>query len=159
VVSGVKDVENRSYATQYRGRLYIHSSGHAGYYPDPIAEGPERLPVGYEYWRMAGLDRKAPLQEGQYWLRDGEKLVCKKNHFPDEIEREFHMWDRLFRFYPSGGLSQAIVGAVDLVDVVQDSKSKWAEKDSYHWILENAECFDKPITGIMGKLRMFQIEI
>ncbi|RZJ91586.1 MAG: ASCH domain-containing protein, partial [Chryseobacterium sp.] len=27
IASGIKDIENRTWATKYRGRIYIHASG------------------------------------------------------------------------------------------------------------------------------------
>lgn len=35
-----------------------------------------------------------------------------------------------------------IIGAVTIVDVVRDSKSKWAMPDAYHWCLANPVAFE-----------------
>lgn len=46
---------------------------------------------------------------------------------------------------------ECIVGVVDLVDCVDNSKSKWAEQGKWHWILKNPKTID-PIecTGRLG---------
>ena len=57
-------------------------------------------------------------------------------------------WNEMFDALPTG----AILGSVDVVDVVRDSTSEWAEADSFHWILANAIEFDSsiPATGKLG---------
>jgi hypothetical protein len=75
IIYASKDVENRSWTTTYRGRLYIH----AGMRLDPD----DVLPVG------------VPIVHG------------------------------------------AIIGHVELVDIVTDSPSRWAERGQYHWLLAN----------------------
>ena len=50
----------------------------------------------------------------------------------------------------------AIVGSVDIVDCVQNSKSKWAIKGQWHWILENPRVLATPIefTGALGFIKV-----
>jgi len=155
IVAGLKTVENRTWATSYRGPLLIHVSGQAGTMADPIAEGESRLPVGYEYWRMLGLDKKKKQESGKYWVREGEKLVFGRGPFDPEIEREYLFWDRIFRLDPPGLPTQAIIGIVDLVEIVCDSTNKWAERGNYHWILNNARWPGRPIIGVAGKVKPF----
>ncbi len=49
----------------------------------------------------------------------------------------------------------AIIGYVDVVGFTTDSDSIWAGADQIHWKLENAYLFDEPITGVKGKLNLF----
>jgi hypothetical protein len=51
---------------------------------------------------------------------------------------------------------QAIIGSVEIVDCVENSKSPWAENGNYHWILKNAKMLDKPILFVKGKLGLFE---
>jgi hypothetical protein len=46
----------------------------------------------------------------------------------------------------------AIVGSVDIVDCVRNSKSKWAIRGQWHWVLENPRHLAKPIPfkGALG---------
>lgn len=41
----------------------------------------------------------------------------------------------------------AIVGAVELVDIVECSASRWARPDWYHWVLENPRPLIPPIAA------------
>jgi hypothetical protein len=54
---------------------------------------------------------------------------------------------------PTGG----IIGIVDLVDVVENSSSPWAEPDQYHWILARPRPL--PFTPAKGKLGLWNHEI
>jgi hypothetical protein len=46
----------------------------------------------------------------------------------------------------------AIIGTVEITDVVEDSESPWAIKGQKHWVLANAELLAEPIPwrGQMG---------
>jgi len=56
----------------------------------------------------------------------------------------------------NGLATQAIIGQVDLVDIVEKIDSRWADPTSkYYWVFENAILFDKPITQIKGKLNLW----
>lgn len=47
---------------------------------------------------------------------------------------------------PDKLLTGAIVGAVNIVDCAQNSKSNWAEPGQWHWLLENPRVLAKPIS-------------
>ena len=98
IVSGVKDVENRTWTTKYRGPLLICSSLTAD---------------------VPGLQFDPPV----------EALMARG----------------------------AIIGVVDVVDVVRDSSSRWAESGSWHWLLANARALATPIP-IKGRLGLFDVD-
>lgn len=87
-----KNVENRTWSTSYRGRLWIHAG------------------LSIDEWAM---------------------------HVPEGLPRG------------------VILGHVQLVDVVRDSDSIWAEPWCFHWLLENPTPVDPiPYRGGQG-LRHF----
>jgi hypothetical protein len=47
---------------------------------------------------------------------------------------------------------RAILGTVDLVDIVHDSRSPWAVRGHYHWVLKNPKLLavPKPYSGRQG---------
>lgn len=96
IIRGIKDVENRTWTTTYRGPLLIHAS--KGFVPGHAV-------------RLYGPQ---------------------------------HEWEQ-------GG----IVGMVDLVDVVRDSTSPWAQqtKDIWHWLLANPRRV--AFTPTAGKLNLY----
>jgi ASCH domain len=87
-----KNVENRTWRTHYRGRLWIHAARHAS------------------------------RREQDRWTDEHGLWV------PQEP-------------LPRG----AIIGAVELVDCVEDSESPWALAGHYHWLLCKPMLLERPV--------------
>jgi hypothetical protein len=103
IVHGGKDVENRTWKTNYRGRLLIHVSSrldNSAFYNYPIFYSSQY--PHYEYKKHCGM----------------------------------------------------IIGTVELYDCIENSESKWAEPDMWHWLLRNPISFEKPIPA-KGKLGLW----
>ena len=139
IIHGIKDVENRSWKTDYRGELLIHCSGkdQVDIYDDDIPK--EILKEFDEFWKAKDNNEDYQFQnEFARKLADldikTEKIIIKDKQI----------------FYLSG----LILGKVTLTDIVRDSKSIWAEKNCYHWILENPVVFNSPIEA-KGKLGLW----
>ena len=50
----------------------------------------------------------------------------------------------------------AIVGSVEIVDCIRGSKSKWANRGQWHWVLKNPRVLAKPIP-FKGKLGFIRV--
>lgn len=50
----------------------------------------------------------------------------------------------------------AILGSVEIVDCIRNSKSKWTSRGQWHWILKNPRYLAKPIPfkGALGFIRV-----
>lgn len=96
ICQGIKDVENRSYPTEHRGRLYIHSSG------DPMTPSEAREELGATLFRQVPA-LKAWLQEGMdqgaqvEWLKNRsiighvDVVDCVQNSSsPWAVDGQFH---------------------------------------------------------------------
>lgn len=107
-----KDVENRNWQTNYRGRILVHASRKED-------------------------DFKSIL----YYLgeRGISPFACLSLSSPEYSPRGY------------------IIGEVDLIDVTTNSKSPWAEKGMYHFILANPKAYSKPIKA-RGKLGLYNYE-
>lgn len=161
ICSGIKDVENRSWPTNYRGRVYIHSSGKDGIHPAAEAAR-ETLPC------MHALEKAKKGEDGRLIFPDWSPLAENEFGYIDLInkkyllEYEFMQWLQEAKDERREVMrAQAIVGYVDIVDCTGiKPESPWSQDYSpYYWILRNAVLFDKPILGIPGKLRFFEVEI
>ena len=99
--AGLKDVENRSKPTSYRGILLIQASAKVdqGAYADYIAEGIELPPA-------------------------------------DEL------------------LTGVIIGSVQVIGCVRDSRSRWAIPGYCHWLTAAPRAAD-PVIPLKGQLSMF----
>lgn len=150
VCAGIKDVENRTWRTDYRGELYIHSCGDLEYF----RFGVENLKALDNFDRLGGLHGA--------WLDSPKALEFLAwelkfyglEAFDDEKDCKIAAKERGYALK-----AHAIIGKVDLVDIVEDSNSPWAFDGQKHWILENAVLFDKPIEGIEGRLRIFEVDV
>lgn len=109
-----KDIENRTWSTDYRGRLYIHAG---------------------KSW-----DSRAILGLYELGLLSGAADVSRRF--------ELDMGDVTRRHADQFG---AIIGYVDLVDVIKGSPSRWAEPDCCHWVLSNPAAINPiPAKGQLG---------
>lgn len=137
--AGIKDVENRTWATKFRGRVYIHASA------------------------------KSACNNGcSSHLFTEQQMRAIKQSIPahPDLDRDFQ--GNLYSpfFFEEHELS-AIIGYVDIIDCVVNYPSIWAEKSEiglldeptneygkpiYNWVLANPVLFDKPILNVKGKL-------
>lgn len=133
IVHGIKDIENRTWRTNYRGRMLIHAAGSHG--------------------KKFSVD----LTDAQMKAAFG--TIAKETMFGN---------------LPFG----TIIGSVEIVDCVVNHSSIWAEKTEnytvgmnpklhenitgrkvvYNWVLANPVMFDKPITGVKGKLSFWEFK-
>ena len=73
--------------------------------------------------------------------------------FPIDYAEEIGAFDS-----ETAQVKSAIIGYVDVVDIVDNSDSRWAqyapegEKPLLHYILRNARLFKNPILGVKGRL-------
>lgn len=118
LVDGVKDVENRTWNSNYRGKLLIKSS-------------------------------KVPVSE-----RETKSILSSLYH------QGFITKEQAENYYNSiFDLNGCILGEVTMVDVQTNSKSIWAEKDSYHFVVENAKRYRHPLMGFPSGFKIFNVEV
>jgi len=160
---GVKDVENRTWRTDYRGPLYIHSSHGCGEFigfPD-LSGYP--LPLFDELDGLYHKDTREFSGEAEHILFDGGELLMRKEFAEDaRVAAEYRMMTDLFAKENAERVcfhESAVIGKVDLVDIQQDYASPWSEAGNFHWILKNAVLFDKPVRFVKGKLRIWKYEL
>lgn len=147
VACGVKDVENRSWTTNYRGKLYIHSSGVA----TNTITGTD-LPYGHANVLDLIFNEK---RERDAVIR-GVEEVLKRVAFKYYGLKTYDEWiefDEPARDLPFKAGS--IIGEVVVQDVKRDAKSPWAAPNCYHWCLTDAKLYDTPIIGIRGRLGLW----
>lgn len=150
VAAGIKAVENRTWSTDYRGWLYVHSSDDHDYayydaedVPDSAAPSPQDAP--YEQLTASEQAAYRLYQYATEWY--GADLLDKAASKAAFKARGCLM------------VSHAIIGRVRMVDVVRDSDSPWAEDGCYHWLLADAEMWREPLGQINGHLRLWTFDL
>lgn len=121
IATGIKDIENRSWKTNYRGKFLIHAP---------------RFITKLDFYDLFTIDQL--------------------NVFSNSIDnngRCIAVNCALKRYALS-----SIIGEVEIIDCVQDSKSIWADPKCWHWILKNAVLYDKPIINVKGKLSFWEYQ-
>lgn len=175
VCSGAKWVENRNWKTDYRGRIYIHSSGQKGFavlsrdnFPERIikdcAEIQEKLgnnpsesdidatieKYGADRWNDAMLYadscKKMDAFYNRYYGSEWKSLINDKDSLKNLVK------DKGFCLK-----NYAIIGHVDLVNIVDDTTSLWSDNSLYYWIFDNPVLYEKPVINVKGKLRLFDV--
>ena len=171
VASGAKWVENRTWKTDYRGRLYIHSSGNKSFdcltvydYPpectndyrmiqkklgsNPTEEEINKLikKIGEIRWTDATLYAEACVKLEQLYKR-------YYGSWSNETEER----KQLIKSKGCALKNSAIIGHVDLVNIVQDCRSAYAEYMCYHWIFDNPVLYENPVMNVKGKLKLFDV--
>ena len=110
IAVGKKDVENRTWKTNYRGKILIHTTKASKYF-----------------------------DKNQINLIETEMTENEYKNSLDNIGE--------------------IIGEVEIVDCIKNSKSKWAEKYCWNWVLKNPILYDKPIKNIKGHLMLWNYEM
>lgn len=161
ICAGLKDVENRSKPTKFRGRVFIHSSG-----PSDLAGVPDFSDFPLDWFNeMRAIDeKKIKLEDSRYFEPDG-KGDYKSN--PSAKKDSSIMAQRVLyslgcQKAAKGNVffrTRAIIGHVDIVDCVKGHPSKWSEPDCYQWVLANPVLFDKPVVHVKGKLSFWNYNL
>jgi len=141
IAEGIKNIENRSFKTKFRGEFLIHASG---LWHDRLKTG--ELYTNDQFKAIGAYNLKNRPETNIYRYLD-------KNVFTQSL--------------PVG----AIIGKVKLVDCVINHDSIWAEKDAeinqndldakpiWNWVLEDAILFEEPILNVKGKLSFWEYNI
>jgi hypothetical protein len=117
IIDGIKDVENRTWRTNYRGKILIHTSKKV-----------------FNYFRHVAFntDQYIDIVHGY-----GASSCNYDKIFDKEL------------------IYGAIIGEVELVDVIRGSESVWSESECWHWLLKNPMRYDKPVLNVKGKLSLW----
>ena len=141
ILQGGKDVENRTWTTDYRGRLYIHVSGDTL----PFLTDEPNLTDDYARKLEVFLDTLA-----EYYSKCDIEKGTTAESFMNAVIDEPEIW--LLK-------SQSIIGYVDLVDIIQNSSSPWSIEGQYHWILKNPTLLENPIRQVKGRLGLWNYNL
>ena len=154
ICRGIKTIENRSWGTTYRGKLLIHASG------KPLAwPAFEYLPHDFvkTYKKYYGTSTKTMSKEYVAFIKWIEEL----NSFYHIEHPSFNKPENIKDLVKQYGYAlpvQAIIGEVELIDVVKNSKEVFAIPGNFHWVMKNPVLYEKPILNVMGKLKLWEYE-
>lgn len=144
IAHGIKDIENRTWKTNFRGRIYIHASGkwHSRsnsndvrdlLTSEQIKKIPHSLQADFIDRGIIVKDESIPLSA---IIGEVDIVDCVINH-PS-------IWAEKTETYrcPDSGL-----------EIIQRGTPK-----IYNWVLSNAVIYDEPILNVKGKLSLWEYE-
>jgi len=154
IVWGIKDVENRGWSTRFRGTIGIHTS------LGDDSTGFDGLEIFEDFKRCRrSADDTYPDASGCSLLdNDADGHLILRSGDP-EHERQLGLLRYMINAPDDHVMPQAIIGTVDIIDVVQDSGSRWADPGKYYYVLSNPQRFDIPIMGVRGMPGFWDYEI
>lgn len=157
IIYGGKDVENRTWNTDYRGRLYIHVSGDPLPFITKEENPPKFIKINDNNKILQKYERYATkLQDWHFNLLDAYVTAG----IPEGDRKEEAMLERVCEHRDKWLLQpQRIIGYVDIVDVVKDSQSPWSIDGQYHWILKNPSPLKEPICSVKGRLGLWNYNL
>jgi len=168
IAHNIKDIENRTWKTNFRGRVYIHSTAkEAGTIFELLNPYQHSEVIDYMHYNNELIDLKFSAIIGEVdivdcvinhpsiWAEKSEidfSDVCIKNDCSEFIE-----WDC------GQGMCQSckLVGQSYFVSSIPKNcfhKEKMP-KPIYNWVLANPVLYDKPILNVKGKLSFWDIAV
>ncbi len=165
VCYGIKDVENRTWRTDFRVTLYIHSAGRLSFRGMPdFSRFP--MPVMHEFDAVMAQIQQIEQESSFIGFVENGVTVMLQNEEKQPLSalNEYALLSDVYHHYRSGDESPffyagAIVGSVELSDIVNNSDSPWAEAGKFHWILTNPVRFKIPLTNIPDKSGIWKHEL
>jgi len=130
IAHGIKDIENRTWRTNFRGKIYIHTSGKIY----PFFKG-NNLAFPVNQW--ADINKKVDVHKKE----EHDKFFLKS-----AIIGEVDIIDCVIN-HPSIWAEKTFMYEYD-----EQSGEKPIGKPIWNWVLANPVLYDKPILNVKGKL-------
>ncbi|MFV0141025.1 ASCH domain-containing protein [Empedobacter falsenii] len=132
IAHGIKDIENRTWKTSYRGKILIHASGQ-------YAKGGFSL-LNPEMRRLANL---CPKWNPMYLTDLPTSAIIGEVEIVDCVINYPSIWAEKSEHF--GVNVPAKYGSV-------------SNNPIYNWVLANAKLYDEPILNVKGKLSIWNYE-
>lgn len=145
IASGIKDIENRTWKTKFRGRVLIHAGKAKAKFNFSNAQE--------EYFKSENMRRWYDKDYNHSAIIGSAEIVdCLQNHPSIWAEKilEPKKEDFLYTHCVPNGIDSFDGDSYDIA-VYKFKKSK----PIYNWVLANPVLFEKPILNVKGKLSFF----
>lgn len=122
-----KDIENRTWATKYRGELLIHASAKSAGIPSEL--------LTEEQWDFLGLENLFNLEQCELMAgRYITSAIIGKVDIIDCVINHHSIWAEKSEFF---------------------DEFLFPTKPTYNWVLENPVLFNEPILNVKGGLSLW----
>ena len=133
IANGIKNIENRTWKTNFRGRIYIHASAkHSGDLTDILT--PKQCTF------MTCNVETLPNLKGEEYIKSA---IIGEVDIVDCVINHPSIWAEKSEWSPFIG---------------ENGEDNEGFKPIYNWVLENPVIYDKPILNVKGKLSFWEFE-
>jgi len=147
IAHGIKNIENRTWKTKFRGRIFIHASSNAKGFLDLL----NKKQVD-DLRLKTDLDFNFPISA---IIGEVEIIDCVINHPSIWAEKSnVEPCKEDFIWHIEGTSGKSFDG--DCYDIAM--KTFKESKPIYNWVLANPILYDKPILNVKGKLSFWVYE-
>lgn len=122
IANGIKDIENRTWRTHFRGKIYIHASAKKA--TVDFTTGQTAMIYGTDLFPDTGHNFAHEKFQTSAIIGEVDIVDCVINH-------------------------ESIWAEQTCQSLLSD---EYIEKPIYNWVLANAKLYDKPILNVKGKL-------
>lgn len=145
IAHGIKDIENRTWKTKFRGTIYIHASA-------------KKVDVDFSTEQISMMLGTELLPDFQFGFVNEKFIVsaiigevdiidCVINHPSIWAEKSLTIYTKpLIKDKNLRGCNEAL-------------KMYNENKPIYNWVLANAKLYDKPILNVKGKLSFWETDV
>ena len=143
IAHGIKDIENRTWKTNFRGRVYIHVSAKtAGDFMRLLSNKQLNKVV----WELENYKTFETYFKYSAIIGEVDIIDCVINHESIWAEKTPIIYTKpLVKDKNLRGYNEAL-------------KMYQQNKPIYNWVLANAVLYDKPILNVKGKLSFWEFE-
>jgi len=136
----IKPIENRTWKTHFRGKVYIHASGQY-MNPDFLDEyiNTERYLDMCKKLRALGVEERT----AEYLKKQPLSAIIGEVEIIDCVVNHPSIW----------------ADKTEVIGKTIDGEILYAGKPIYNWVLANPVLYDKPILNVKGKLSFWEFDI
>ena len=130
IAHGIKDIENRTWKTNFRGRIYIHASTECN--------------VEFDFLQMTELMKDKNIDLAWYIKKSNVPIraIIGEADIVDCVINHPSIWAEKTEGVTAGNI------------FFHDDSTK----PIWNWVLANAVLYDKPILNVKGKLSFWEFE-
>lgn len=128
IAHGIKDIENRTWSTKFRGRIYIHASGKPSFHNLTLNLTHDQIDAMVLADCRLALDTRDSSYPVFAIIGEVDLIDCVVNH-------------------PSIWAERTETSAGHVIDHV-----------IYNWVLANPVLYDEPILNVKGKLSLWKFQ-
>lgn len=141
IAHGIKDIENRTWKTHFRGTIYIHASGiKFKDFDDYISDEM----FSFMHKKISALNLKKPNErQAEFLDRQPKSAIIGEVEIIDCVVNHPSIWAQ----------------KTEVIGKTIEGEPLFGGKPIYNWVLANPILYEKPILNVKGKLSFWEVDL